>query len=106
MSRDGLWVGQVTLHTPVLVAQVFETCLLTPACGDDCGPGVFNRIVPDELRTLKPPMNKGDLNDQIACATASWGGKQRFKFAVDIKMLGFEYATISGVTIYVMIDGA
>ncbi len=95
-------LGQVTLHTPVLVAQVFDNLPAPPQpIETTVGRALFNRIVPDELRYINTPMNKGDLNDQIAMCYRKLGREATVKFADDIKTLGFEYATISGVTISV-----
>ncbi len=60
---------------------------------------IFNRIVPEELRYINRPMNKGALNDIISVCYRKLGRDVTVEFADQIKTLGFKYATISGVTI-------
>ncbi len=95
-------LGKVGLHTPVLVAQVFES---RPAPAEPVkttvGRALFNRIVPDPMRFINRPMAKNDLNNEIARCYRMMGADVTVKFADDIKSLGFRYATLSGVTISV-----
>ncbi|MBN1262084.1 MAG: DNA-directed RNA polymerase subunit beta' [Anaerolineae bacterium] len=95
-------LGQVGLHTPVLVAQVYEkrTAPKEPVL-TTVGRALFNRIVPDPMRFINNPLNKGDLNAEIGRCYRLLGAEPTVKFADDIKSIGFKYATLSGVTISV-----
>ncbi|MCD6345192.1 MAG: DNA-directed RNA polymerase subunit beta' [Anaerolineae bacterium] len=89
---------QVELHEPILLAQAtaYESPLQTTV-----GRALFNRIVPESLGYINRPLSKSDLNDMIAVCYRTLGSETTVQFADDIKSLGFEYATISGVTISV-----
>jgi len=95
-------LGKVTLHTPILVAQVYEG---RPAPAEPIattvGRALFNRIVPDPMRFINRPLSKNDLNNEIARCYRLLGPEVTVQFADDIKALGFYYATLSGVTISV-----
>ena len=93
---------KVHLHTPVLVAQVYDNRPAPPEpVKTTVGRALFNRIVPDPLRFINRPMGKNDLNNEIARCYRMMGADVTVKFADDIKSLGFRYATLSGVTISV-----
>ncbi len=95
-------LGVVGLHAKIKVAQVYEE---RPApekpIETTVGRALFNRIVPDPLRFINHPLDKGALQDLIALCHRRMGREVTVKFADAIKELGFKYATTSGVTISV-----
>lgn len=95
-------LGIVGLHTRIQVAQVYNS---HPApkypIETTVGRALFNRIVPDALRFINRPLDKGDLQDLIALCYRKLGAEIAVNFADDIKTIGFKYATVSGVTISV-----
>ncbi len=93
---------EVTLHTPILLAQPYDK-RDAPArpIETTVGRALFNRIVPDPLRFINASLGKGDLNDLIALCYRRLGRDATVKLADDIKGMGFQYATVSGVTISV-----
>ncbi len=95
-------VGAVSLHAKVKVGQVYDH---RPApkqpVETTVGRAIFNRIVPDALRFINRPLDKGALQDLIALCYRRLDADSTVEFADAIKALGFKYATISGVTISV-----
>ncbi len=95
---------QVDLHARIKVWKVHDDDaypLPSAPIETTVGRVLFNRIVPDELRFIDRPLDKGALQDLIALCYRRLGRERTVKFADDIKEIGFEYATISGVTISV-----
>ncbi len=92
----------VGLHAKIKVAQYHDN-LPAPAkpVETTVGRALFNRIVPDPLRLVNYPLGKGELQDLIALCYRRIGPNEAVEFADAIKALGFEYATLSGVTISV-----
>jgi DNA-directed RNA polymerase subunit beta' len=95
-------LGMVDLHARITVAQVYDE-LPAPKnpVETTVGRALFNRIVPDPLRPINYELDKGGLNDLIALCYRRVGRDAAVEFADAIKRLGFEYATLSGVTISV-----
>ncbi len=95
-------LGRVGLHAKIKVAQVYDdrTAPDEPVT-TTVGRALFNRIVPDPLRYINHPLDKGELQDLIALCYRKMGEEVTVEFADAIKSMGFEYATISGVTISV-----
>ncbi len=95
-------LGVVGLHAKIKVAQYHDD-LPAPEKPVDTtvGRALFNRIVPDPLRLVNFPLGKGELQDLIALCYRRIGPNEAVEFADAIKALGFEYATLSGVTISV-----
>ena len=95
-------LGQVRLHDPILLAQgvAVTTAPETPV-RTTVGRALFNRIVPESLGYINRPLSKSDFNELIALCYRTLGPEITVQFADDIKSMGFEYATISGVTISV-----
>ncbi len=93
-------LGHVNLHTPVAIAQIYddqdppEEPVKTTV-----GRCLFNRILPDELRFVNRPMDKGAVQDLINICYRRMGGDETTEVADRIKQIGFEYATRSGTTI-------
>ena len=95
-------LGVVGLHAKIQIAQVYAT---RPApeklISTTVGRALFNRIVPEDLRFINRPLDKGALQDLIAFCYRRLGGDATVAFADAIKSMGFRYATVSGVTISV-----
>ncbi|MFO7741958.1 MAG: DNA-directed RNA polymerase subunit beta' [Anaerolineae bacterium] len=93
-------LGHVDLHTPVLIAQVYDG---KPAPEEPIqttvGRSIFNSALPDELRFINRPLEKGDLQDLIALSYRRLGREKTTEVADRLKDLGFQYATRSGITI-------
>ncbi len=95
-------LGTVHIHDCIKIAQVYEG---RPAPAQPIettvGRALFNRIVPDPLRFINRPLDKGDLQDLIALCYRRIDAEAAVDFADAIKTMGFRYATVSGVTISV-----
>lgn len=93
-------LGHVDVHTPVLIAQVYD---------DKPGPDepiettvgrcLFNSVLPDGIRFINYPLDKGALQDLIALSYRRLGREKTTEVADRLKDLGFQYATRSGITI-------
>jgi DNA-directed RNA polymerase subunit beta' len=95
-------LGYVNLHTPSVVAQVYDD--RTPPSKPletTVGRCIFNRALPDELRFVNRPMDKGALQDLVGECYRRLGGEETTAMADRIKDLGFKYAARSGATIAV-----
>jgi len=93
-------LGLVGLHDRIKLAKIYDEGPLPEELTETTvGRTLFNRIVPDPLRFVNRALDKGGLNDLIALCYRRMGREVTVKFADDVKALGFEYATISGVTI-------
>jgi DNA-directed RNA polymerase subunit beta' len=93
-------LGHVDLHTPILVAQVYED-RPPPAepVATTVGRCIFNRILPDELRFINRPMDKGTLQELVGLCYRQLGGDVTTVLVDRIKDIGFRYATRSGASI-------
>ncbi len=60
---------------------------------------LFNQIVPPELGYFDDLATKGKVADLVARAYRELGAYRSSAFLDDLKRLGFEYATISGITV-------
>ena len=95
-------LGYVGLHAKIKVAQIYDELPAPEGLTETTvGRALFNRIVPDPLRLINEPLDKGGLNDLIGLCYRRVGREVAVEFADAIKRLGFEYATVSGVTISV-----
>jgi len=93
-------LGYVDLHTPVLVAKVYDHELSTrKPVETTVGRCIFNRILPDELRFINQAMDKGALQDLVGVCYRRMGGEMTTEVADRIKDIGFKYATRAGSTI-------
>jgi DNA-directed RNA polymerase subunit beta' len=87
--------GEVGLHAGIKVlldGKIVETTV---------GRVFFNRIVPAELGYFNDVADKGKVADLVAQAYRELGASRSSAFLDDLKRLGFEYATIAGVTVAV-----
>jgi DNA-directed RNA polymerase subunit beta' len=93
-------LGKIDLHAPVIVAHAYghpdrrRKPVITTV-----GRCLFNRILPEELRFVNEPLDKGALQDLIGECYQRMGTEVTTQVADGIKDIGFEYATHSGVTI-------
>ncbi len=95
-------LDQVDLHAKIKIAQVYDTLPAPPKpIETTVGQALFNRIVPEKMRYIGRPLNKGDLQDLIGECYRLLGRETAVEFADAIKNLGFKFATVSGVTISV-----
>jgi len=93
-------LDHVDLHTPVVVGQIYdEKEQPEEPTQTTVGRCLFNLILPDELRFINRPMDKGGLQDLIALCYRRLGRDATTNVADRIKTIGFEYATRSGATI-------
>ncbi len=93
-------LGVVDLHTPVLVKQVYEHQPPPPQpIETTVGRCLFNRALPDELRFINRPMDKGALQDLVALCYQQLGREATTELVDRIKDIGFKFATRSGITI-------
>ncbi len=93
-------LGHVDVHTPVLLAQVYED---KPAPEEPIrttvGRCLFNSALPDEIRFINHALDKGALQDLIALSYRRLGRERTTEVADRLMDLGFQYATRSGITI-------
>ncbi len=95
-------LGYVHLHAHIRVQQIYETRSAPETITETTvGRALFNRIVPESLRFINRPLDKGSLQDLIGVCYRREGRERTVEFANDIKTMGFKYATVSGVTISV-----
>ena len=93
-------LGHVNIHSPVFVAQVYEDLERNQEPVETTvGRCIFNAVIPDELRFINRPMNKGTLQELIGLCYRQMGREETTETADRIKNLGFQYATRSGTTI-------
>jgi len=93
-------LGHVDLHTPIIVAQVYDHRLPPPKpIETTVGRCIFNRVLPDELRFINRVMDRGALQELVGVCYRRLGSEVTTELVDRIKNIGFEYATRSGVTI-------
>ncbi|HEY89490.1 MAG TPA: DNA-directed RNA polymerase subunit beta' [Thermoflexia bacterium] len=108
---------QVQIHDPILLSKTTDVTSSEWGLEEDAeapsiestapgelmrttvGRALFNRIVPNKLRFINRALDKGDLNDLIALCYRQLGRETTVEFAEQIELIGFEYATLSGITI-------
>jgi DNA-directed RNA polymerase subunit beta' len=93
-------LGYVDLHTPIVVAQVYDNKRPPKEPVETTvGRCIFNRVLPDELRFINHPMDKGGLQELVGDCYRQLGADVTTETVDQIKDVGFEYATRSGATI-------
>jgi len=93
-------LGQIDLHAPVVVAFAYgHPDRRRKPVTTTVGRCLFNRVLPEELRFINEPLDKGALQDLIGVCYRQMGTEVTTQVADRIKDIGFEYATRSGVTI-------
>jgi len=84
---------QIELHSIIQVridGKMVETTM---------GRIIFNRTLPDEVSFVNKILNKSRLNRVIAGCYKSAGHHRTVKLLDDLKNLGFEHATLAGISI-------
>ncbi len=93
-------LGYVDIHARIRVRQVYEHQPPPPQPVETTvGRCLFNCILPDELRFVNEPLDKGKLQDLVALCYRRLGEERTTEVVDRIKAVGFHYATRSGVTI-------
>ena len=60
---------------------------------------IFNNLLPKGMPYRNEAMDKGALRRLVAEVYEEFGVEETARFVDDLKNLGFEYATLSGITI-------
>jgi DNA-directed RNA polymerase subunit beta' len=96
-------LGQVDLHAKIkLRAKVLVTRRrYTRIIDTTVGRAIFNSALPEELRYRNEQMDKGKLRNLVAECYHRLGSEATATMVDEIKELGFQYATRSGLTIAV-----
>ncbi|MBC7228301.1 MAG: DNA-directed RNA polymerase subunit beta' [Thermoflexales bacterium] len=93
-------LGYVDVHARIRVRQIYDHQPPPPQpLETTVGRCLFNRILPDELRFVNEPLDKGKLQDLVALCYRRLGEERTTEVVDRIKAVGFHYATRSGVTI-------
>jgi len=93
-------LGHVDLHTPITVAQIYDhRSPPRKAVETTVGRCIFNRVLPDELRFINRPMERGALQELVGLCHRRLGNEVTTEVVDRIKSIGFKYATRSGATI-------
>lgn len=93
-------LGYVDVHAHIRVRQVYDHQSPPPQPVETTvGRCLFNRILPDELRFVNEPLDKGKLQDLVALCYRRLDEEKTTEVVDRIKAVGFHYATRSGVTI-------
>ncbi|KPK99947.1 MAG: DNA-directed RNA polymerase subunit beta' [candidate division Zixibacteria bacterium SM23_73_3] len=86
---------EVNLHAKIKV-QIEDKIVETTT-----GRVLFNQIIPPELGYFNQLATKGKVADLVADAYRKLGSYRTSAFLDDLKRIGFEYATLAGVTVAV-----
>jgi DNA-directed RNA polymerase subunit beta' len=84
---------QVGLHAKIKVKiekKLWETTV---------GRVIFNQIIPNELGYFNELVNKNKMEDLVADACRKLGNYRTSLFLDELKKIGFEYATLAGLTV-------
>ncbi len=93
-------LGYVDIHARIRVRQVYDHQPPPPQPVETTvGRCLFNRVLPDELRFVNEPLDKGKLQDLVGLCYRRLGEERTTEVVDRIKNIGFHYATRSGVTI-------
>ncbi len=93
-------LGHVDLHTPIIVAQVYDHQPPPPEpIRTTVGRCIFNRVLPDDLRFINHALEKGTLQELVGVCYRQLGAEVTTDVVDYIKNIGFKYATRSGATI-------
>ncbi|MBD3420502.1 MAG: DNA-directed RNA polymerase subunit beta' [Chitinivibrionales bacterium] len=85
-------IRKVELHAKIKVRINGESVATTP------GRVILNEIVPEGLPYVNDLLNKGKIQVLAALVIKEKGNKIACKFLDDLKALGYEYATLAGIT--------
>ncbi len=75
------------------VVNEVQTVVTTP------GRVLFNRLLPDEFGFVNKELNKTNVTDIVEICYKCFGHNRTIKLLDDIKELGFEFATLGGISI-------
>ncbi|HOA25315.1 MAG TPA: DNA-directed RNA polymerase subunit beta' [Aggregatilineales bacterium] len=94
-------LGQVKLHTPILIKNIYDGDVQQPdePIVTTVGRCIFNRILPNELRWVNRTLDKKGVNQLVGQTYTRFGPEVTVDVVDAIKDLGFKYATYSGATI-------
>ena len=94
-------LGKVSLHAKIKLLHYTPDSTRTSPIETTVGRGIFNQIMPEELRFVNTVLDKGALKDLVGLCYNTLGLEVTAKMVDDIKDIGFKYATRSGTTISV-----
>ena len=86
---------QITLHAKIRVridGKIIDTIV---------GRVIFNNVFPKEFPFVNSVMSKSELGDVILDVHKQFGNNETVKILDKLKKLGFEYATLAGISIAV-----
>ena len=84
--------GAIMLHSPIAINAKGERRLTT------VGRALFNEIFPEDFPYQNQPMTKKLLSKTMVAVYNKFGQEATARIADDLKDIGFEYATLSGVS--------
>lgn len=88
-----LEAGRVGLHARIRFSHQGELIWTT------AGRVIFNQIVPKEIGFINKALDRKGVSELVTKAYRTLGGHETVLFLDRLKELGFEYATLSGLTI-------
>jgi DNA-directed RNA polymerase subunit beta' len=83
--------GDIRINEPIRLGSIKNDIT-------SCGRIIFNQIVPEEFGFVNDLMNKKNLQKLVARYIDQFGMESAWKFLDSIKRLGFQYASLSGIT--------
>ncbi len=94
-------LGQVKVHTPVRVQNIYDNNGEAPKdlTLTTVGRCIFNRIIPDEARWVNLTLDKKEVNRLVGKIYTRFGPDITTEVVDQVKNIGFRYATLSGATI-------
>jgi len=93
-------LGYIDLHAPITVVQVYDRQPVSSRPVETTvGRCIFNRILPDELRFIDRPLERGSLQELVGLCYRRLGSDATTELVDQIKNIGFKYATRSGASI-------
>ncbi|HUV89831.1 MAG TPA: DNA-directed RNA polymerase subunit beta' [Anaerolineae bacterium] len=93
-------LGYIDLHAPITVVQVYDRRPVSSRPVETTvGRCIFNRILPDELRFIDRPLERGSLQELVGLCYRRLGSDATTELVDQIKNIGFKYATRSGASI-------
>ncbi len=96
-TRDAFNAGLIELHSPIYTRHVRGAS--DTWHGTTLGRLIFNEILPDEIGFQNQLMNRDALKDLTSELYRVLSNEDTAQVLDDIKNLGFQYATSSGITI-------
>jgi len=81
--------GEIGIGAPIKIGKDFETTV---------GRIIFNESIPEDFGYINHALSKKDLNQFFASVIEKYGFAQASAILNNISQLGFQYATLSGIT--------